>query len=113
MIRMVQSILAGYGSPVTIEHETAEPVQTRAFVQPVRSIGWQNMQRVMHALGEGPVGQFVYIGPAAAVIAPEDIVVCSGRRLRVRRCETMELAGQPVYFWALLSPDGGDDPWNS
>ena len=113
MKRMIDSILQGYGSPVTITRADGETADARAFVQPVTERSWQNLQKTMHALGEGPVGRFVYIGPVEAPIGETDTVTCGGREFLVRRAETLELAGQPLYIWGLLTPSGGDDPWNS
>ena len=113
MKRMIDSILQGYGSLVTITRTDGRTAGVRAFVQPVTDKSWQNLQKTMHALGEGPVGRFVYIGPADAPLDETDTLVCGGRKFLVRRAETLELAGQALYIWGLLVPDGGDDPWNS
>ena len=113
MKRMIDSILAGYGSLVTITRADGKNTDVRAFVQPVTEKSWQNLQKTMYALGEGPVGRFVYIGPVEAPIGETDTVTCGGREFLVRRAETLELAGQPLYIWGLLTPSGGDDPWNS
>lgn len=113
MKRMIESILSGYGSIVTIARAGGESVDVRAFVQPVTEKSWQSIQKTMHALGEGPVGRFVYIGPAEAPLGETDTVLSGGRRFLVRRAETLELAGQALYIWGLLVPDGGDDAWNS
>lgn len=113
MKRMIDSILDGYGSVVTISRADGTEVAARAFVQPVTEKSWQSMQKTMHALGEGPVGRFVYIGPANAPLGETDTVLSGGRRFLVRRAETLELAGQALYIWGLLAPDGGDDAWNS
>lgn len=113
MRRMIESILAGYGSPVTITRADGTAAAVRAFVQPVTEKSWQSIQKTMHALGEGPVGRYVYIGPSEAPLGETDTVVCGGRRFLVRRAETLELAGQALYIWGLLVPDGGDDAWNS
>lgn len=110
---MIDSILQGYGSPVTIRRADRKTTDVRAFVQPVTEKSWQNLQKTMHALGEGPVGRFIYIGPAEAPIGETDTLTCGGREFLVRRAETLELAGQALYIWGLLTPSGGDDPWNS
>ncbi len=110
---MIDSILAGYGSPVTVTNRDGQQRQVRAFVQPVTEKGWQGIRKAMHALGEGPVGRFTYIGPADAPLCEMDLVQCGGRQFVVRRAETLELAGQALYILGLLTPDGGEDPWNS
>ncbi len=110
---MIESILSGYGSAVTILRADGAADDVRAFVQPVTEKSWQSIRKTMHALGEGPVGRYVYIGPAEAPLGETDTVRYGGRRFLVRRAETLELAGQALYIWGLLVPDGGEDPWNS
>lgn len=112
MKRMIDAILSGYGSPVTILYTDGAQKQARAFVQPVTDKSWQSIRKTMLPLGEGPVGKFVYIGPAEPAIAEGDMVLYDERRFDVRRAQTLELAGQALYIWGLLTPSGGDDPWN-
>ena len=45
MKRMIDSILQGYGSPVTITRADGETADARAFVQPVTERSWQNLQK--------------------------------------------------------------------
>lgn len=113
MRRMIESILLGYGSAVTLTRADGRQAEVRAFVQPVTEKSWQNMRKTMHTLGEEPVGRFIYIGPAEQALAETDRVRCGGREFCVRRAETLELAGQALYVWGLLTPAGGKDPWNS
>lgn len=112
MKRMIDAILAGYGSPVTILYADGARKQTRAFVQPVTEKGWQGIQKTMLPLGQSPVGRFVYIGPAEQKLKEEDAVVYDGKTFEVRRAETLEVAGQALYIWGLLTIRGGDDPWS-
>lgn len=113
MKAMIDAILAGYGSPVMLRRKDGTQQQIHAFVQPVTERSWQSIRKTMHALGEEPVGKFVYIGPAAPGIGESDTVICAEREFAVRRAETLELAGQALYSWGLLTPCGGEDPWNS
>ena len=62
MQQMVETILATYGTSVTLQQgETAHAI--RAFFQPVRSKSWQYLEGNYSPLGEIPRGQYVYIGP--------------------------------------------------
>ena len=53
MKRMIDSILAGYGSLVTITRADGKNTDVRAFVQPVTEKSWQNLQKTMYALRRG------------------------------------------------------------
>lgn len=113
MRELIESILAQYGSTVTICRADGSEITVLGFVQPVTSKGWQNMQKVIHSLGQIPTGQYVYIGPADGALAEDDIAVCMGQRYRVMKCEVLCLADEELYSWGLLRKAGGEDPWNS
>ena len=103
MKTLMESILQGYGSLVTVrEGESARTF--RALVQPVTEKGWQATRKVIETLGKIQKGQYVYIGPADEV---------QGEKFLVRRCETRYLADEAVYVWALLVKAGGEAAWSS
>ena len=73
MKTLMESILQGYGSLVTVrEGESARTF--RALVQPVTEKGWQATRKVIETLGKIQKGQYVYIGPA-------DVELRAGQRL--------------------------------
>lgn len=112
MRALIESIIQGYGSLVTVtEGQSARTF--RAFVQPVTEKGWQNTKKVIRALGEVPKGRYVYIGPADCALSEGQIVTVREQAYLVRRFETVYLADEAMYGWALLARAGGDDPWNS
>ena len=83
MKTLMESILQGYGSLVTVrEGESARTF--RALVQPVTEKGWQATRLVAQGVG-----------------------------FLVRRCETRYLADEAVYVWALLVKAGGEAAWSS
>lgn len=113
MKELLDAILTGYGSTVTILYEDDTQVTVRAFLQPVSAKGWQNMQAAVKNLGEIAPGQFVYIGPAEKPLSDRDRLLCAGQRYQVRRAEVLQLADESLYVWGLAVKDGGDDPWNN
>lgn len=112
MKALLESILQVYGNLVTMQ-DSGVMTSFRAFVQPVTQKGWQNMQKVIGALGEIPMGQFVYIGPADRPLARGSTLQAQGKTYLVRRAETIYLADEALYIWALLTQAGGETAWNS
>ena len=112
MKALIESILLGYGSLVTIRD--GENARTfRAFIQPVTEKGWQNTRKIIASLGQIPRGQYVYIGPAETELVEGQILEARRQQYVVRRCETVYLAEEAMYVWALLTKTGGADPWSS
>ena len=63
MKALIESILQGYGSLVTVRD--GQSARTfRALVQPVTEKGWASTRKLIESLGRVPKGQYVYIGPA-------------------------------------------------
>ncbi len=113
MKELLDAILTGYGSEMTVLHEDGTQESVRAFLQPVSSKSWQNMQMAVKNLGEIAPGQFVYIGPARPPLSDCDRLLCGSQRYQMRRAEILRLADEELYVWGLAVKDGGDDPWNS
>ena len=107
MKTLMESILQGYGSLVTVrEGESARTF--RALVQPVTEKGWQATRKVIETLGKD-----VYIGPADVELRAGQRLETQGEEFLVRRCETRYLADEAVYVWALLVKAGGEAAWSS
>ena len=113
MRELLDAILTGYGSTMSVLREDGSQESVRAFLQPVSSKSWQNMRAAVRSLGEIAPGQFVYIGPAQTAISESDRIVLNGERYQMRRAEVLQLADETLYVWGLAVKDGGDDPWNS
>lgn len=113
MKELLDAILAGYGSAMTILHEDGTQIPVRAFLQPVTGKSWQNMQTAVRSLGQIAPGQFVYIGPAQTAVSENDRLLLGAERYQMRRAEMLRLADETLYVWGLAVKDGGDDPWNN
>lgn len=112
MKQAIDFILQHYGS--TVEAVTGESAQSfPAFLQPVTSKSWQNMERTFGPLGEIPRGQYLYIGPVEQDILGVEFLRCHGEEYLVRRADTLLVGNVPLYIWGLCVKKGGDDPWSS
>lgn len=107
---MIDSVLNGYGSTVTKGQGQAQ-VSFRAFLQPVTTKSWQNMQRVFGPLGEIPMGQYLFLGPAEQAIAAGDCLQCNQLDFIVRRADTILIGDEAVYIWGLCVQKGAEDTW--
>ena len=59
MKALIESILQGYGSLVTVRD--GQSARTfRALVQPVTEKGWASTRKLIESLGRVPKGQYVY-----------------------------------------------------
>ena len=112
MREIIERIIADYGSTVTAAENGGER-SFRAFLQPVTSKSWQNMERVFGPLGEIPRGQYLYIGPAEQDISGADHLRCGGVDYIVRRAEPILVGDEALYLWGLCVRKGADDPWSS
>ena len=112
MKALIESILQGYGSLVTVRD--GQSARTfRALVQPVTEKGWASTRKLIESLGRVPKGQYVYIGPAEMEIKQGQTVEVRQEAYVVRRSETMALGDETLYVWALLTKAGGAESWNS
>ena len=102
MKALIESILQGYGSLVTVRD--GQSARTfRALVQPVTEKGWASTRKLIESLGRVPKGQYVYIGPAEMEIKQGQTVEVRQEAYVVRRSETMAL-GEQAEPLALLRP---------
>ena len=112
MKKTIEFIIENYGS--TVEAVTGETAQScRAFLQPVTSKSWQNMEHTFGPLGEIPRGQYLYLGPVEQNILEVEFLRCHGTEYLVRRADTLLLGDEALYIWGLCVKKGGDDPWSS
>ena len=112
MKQAIAFVLQHYGS--TVEAVTGESTRSfRAFLQPVTSKSWQNMEHTFGPLGEIPRGQYLYIGPAAEDILGAEFLRCHGEEYLVRRADALLFGDEALYIWGLCVKKGGDDPWSS
>ena len=112
MRNMIDHILAGYGSPVTILRAGGSRTEVRAFLQPGKERDWQSIRSVQ-ALGEIPQGSCIYIGPAEAPLAAGEQVAQGQEKYLVMQAQTLVVAGEELYIWALLRRHRGEEPWNN
>ncbi len=112
MRAVIERIIESYGSTVTAV-QGAQEQSFRAFLQPVTSKSWQNMERVFGPLGEIPRGQYLYLGPAAQDVSQADCLRCGGTDYLVRRAEPILVGDEALYLWGLCVRKGADDPWLS
>lgn len=112
MKRMLDKILRYYGSRVIV-HTQTEQIPVHAFLQPVNSKSWQNMNHMHLSGGEVPRGQFLYIGPVEVPVLGCEYLQLSDKRYRVRRCDTLMIGDEPLYRWALCVEGGYDEPWKN
>ena len=108
MKQMLQAIMAEYGSTVYIVPLTGSAETVKAFLQPITTRSWQNMQKVVRSLGEIPTGQFLYIGPAEQPLTDTDVLECGGKRYRICRAERICLGDETLYVWAMAMETGGE-----
>ena len=108
----IAAILQDFGDRVELLRDGA-PVTVRAFLQPVTSKSWQNMEHVFNRMGRIERGQYLYLGPIEQPIYAGDQLRCHGVRYIVRKAECIRAADEELYQWALCVRKGGEDPWNS
>ena len=112
MKREFAKMIRDYGSPVTIRFPAGDTA-VKAFFQPVMARTWNTLQRNVRELGEAPQGQWLYLGPAEPDLAQAEGVQVDGADYRIRRTAMLMHRGQTLYCWAILTREGGEDPWNN
>ena len=110
MRQMIEKILNGYGSAVTLLHQDST-FEIRAFFQPVRSKSWQYLEGNYSPLGEIPRGQYVYIGPVEPKANAGDTLIVDAKAYWLRRTELVRDSEGPVYCWGMCVEKGGEDNW--
>ena len=108
MRRMLETAMRQYGTPMTVCHGQ-EQIAVRAFLQPSRSKARQEMMAEYSPLGQIPMGQYVYIGPAKPALSEGDLVETAGKRYEMCRVETVYAGDSAVYQWALCREKGGSE----
>mgnify|MGYP004491912583 CR=1 FL=1 len=84
-----------------------------AFLQPVTSRSWQNMDHMIPTGGEVPRGQFLYIGPPELDIRGAEHLYLAGRYFLVRRADMIVFDDAELFLWGLCVEGGREDPWSS
>lgn len=112
MKRLIAPLLRQYGETITVVRKN-DSETVRAFLQPVMSRSWQNMQRLIPAGGQVPIGQFLYIGPPEVSVDDALELKLHGRSYLVRRVDSVYFREKLLFHWALLVEGGRDDPWMS
>ena len=77
MKRRIAALIRRYGSSVQAVFPDRTEI-VRAFLQPVTSRSWQNMDHMIPTGGEVPRGQFLYIGPPELDIRARSICILRG-----------------------------------
>lgn len=112
MKNQIRALIRRFGDDVTVVKTNGSTV-VRAFLQPIMSRSWQNMQRLIPAGGQVPVGQFLYIGTPETTVDDAVELRANGRAYYVRRVDTVTFQNEVLFYWALLVEGGRDDPWTS
>lgn len=112
MKTQIEKILSEFGDSVTVR-QNGTSTTVRAFLQPVTSKSWQNMEHVFAGLGRVERGQYLYLGPADVLLAQGDCLLLRDTAYVVRKAEPITAADTVLYCWALCVRKGGDDPWNN
>ena len=71
MIQTIDLLMEHYGSSLRLCRD-GEVTEFKAFLQPVTSKSWQNMERLFGDLGEVPRGQYLYLGPRSVCLSAGD-----------------------------------------
>ena len=101
-----------YGSSVQAVFPDRTEI-VRAFLQPVTSRSWQNMDHMIPTGGEVPRGQFLYIGPPELDIRGAEHLYLAGRYFLVRRADMIVFDDAELFLWGLCVEGGREDPWSS
>ena len=83
MKRRIAALIRRYGSSVQAVFPDRTEI-VRAFLQPVTSRSWQNMDHMIPTGGEVPRGQFLYIGPPELDIRGAEHLYLAGDRKSTR-----------------------------
>jgi len=102
--RRIRSAITRIGSTATLaEDKTRTPFA--ASIQPVRIIQGEQSG----SWGTGRRRRAALYAPwceATSRIQAGSRVIRQGQPYRVLQAETLEMAGQPLYVWAMLEPEG-------
>lgn len=108
---LLDAAIEQVGRPVEIITPAGQARTVRAFVQPLRARSARSMEK--QAAGTGLLGfeEATFIGTAECGLCEGDRVRAGSRLYRVLRVEEM-VAGESVYCWGTLRPEGEETPWN-
>lgn len=112
MKQRIAALIRRYGSSVQAVFPDRTEI-VRAFLQPVTSRSWQNMDHMIPTGGEVPRGQFLYIGPPELDIRGAEHLYLAGRYFLVRRADMIVFDDAELFLWGLCVEGGREDPWSS
>ena len=96
--QQVRTVLRRWGQRVTL-CRGGEPLQTRAFLQPVAEKREQDAEP-MTALGSVDGRLWIYLGTEC--VEPDDRILWNGRAFRVRSSRPWYVGEELLYWWAAL-----------
>lgn len=108
----IEALLQRYGSSVTVQYSSHSFVM-RAFLQPVTSKSWQNMERMIPSGGQVPRGQYLLIAPPDIGLFDAEYLSLHGKKYLLRRADVITYGDEVLFQWGLLVEGGRDDPWTS
>ena len=98
MKRRIAALIRRYGSSVQAVFPDRTEI-VRAFLQPVTSRSWQNMDHM--------------IGPPELDIRGAEHLYLAGRYFLVRRADMIVFDDAELFLWGLCVEGGREDPWSS
>ena len=105
---VLRGLLKRYGQTVCLHSGGGQEVQTRAFLQPVRERGEE--QLAPSPLGLRREERLLYLGPAGVPLSPRSTrVVCEKRVYEVQAAHPVG-AGPLCHWWAVLRPLDKEGP---
>lgn len=106
LFNCVDREIGRFGSQVRILQE-GDPIDTRAFVEPLRYRNKIYIGGEYRMLGMQRREKYLYVGKSAHRLTENKSVIESqGAKYLVKRCETYFVKDTPVYEWAILVPYG-------
>jgi len=102
--RRIRSAITRIGSTATLAEDKARTPFT-ASIQPVRSL----QSKQSGSWGTGRRRRAALYAPwceTASRIQAGSRIIRQGQTYRVLQAETLEMAGQSLYVWAMLEPEG-------
>ncbi len=99
----VKKMLEKIGQDVVI-HKNGTTETCKAVVMPLLYRNKLYVENQPSTVGEIDEGCYRFIGPFDACFSPDDILSFSGKRFVAQRFETIMLANEPFYSWAILRP---------
>ena len=99
MKRRIAALIRRYGSSVQAVFPDRTEI-VRAFLQPVTSRSWQNMDHMIPTGGELDIrgAEHLYL---------------AGRYFLVRRADMIVFDDAELFLWGLCVEGGREDPWSS